>query len=199
MDSESGVKNAFKELSECIIHVGPEFQPRIIHPMLEFLYTNRISGISSLSTNDLLSLLHLSDKWLLRDLKRLVEHELVRSHMDVNTVARMYCGTEDFNAKRLGRACIEFIMENIREVTSNVAFQEEMEHYPHLCIPVLRAAADFIPEPAHKKSRSGDHGTTNSNSNNNTAAGGCSTPVASGSKNAAASAGISSPVPDSDP
>lgn len=123
----------------------------------------------------------------------------MRSHMDVNTVARMYCGTEDFNAKRLGRACIEFIMENIREVTSNVAFQEEMEHYPHLCIPVLRAAADFIPEPAHKKSRSGDHGTTNSNSNNNTAAGGCSTPVASGSKNAAASAGISSPVPDSDP
>lgn len=73
--------------------------------------------------------------------------------MDVDNVAKMYCATEEYHANRLSRACIDFIMENIREVTGNVAFQEEMKHFPHLCIPVLKAAADLIPEPVHKKQR----------------------------------------------
>ena len=58
--------------------------------------------------------------------------------MDVNTVARMYCATEDYSAERLAKACINYIMDNIREVTGNVAFQKEMKNYPHLCIPVLQ-------------------------------------------------------------
>mmetsp|Transcript_29449 Transcript_29449/g.42132 ORF Transcript_29449/g.42132 Transcript_29449/m.42132 type:complete len:103 (+) Transcript_29449:1051-1359(+) len=92
---------------------------------------------------------------MLRDLKRLCEHELIRL-MDVDNVAKMYCATEEYKASRLSRACIEFIMENLREVTGNLSFQEEMKHYPHLCIPVLKAAADLIPEPASKKQRTGD-------------------------------------------
>ena len=144
---------AFKESNDCVIHVEPHFSPRVVRLMLEFIYTNHILGLASVSTDDLLSLLHLSDFWSLRDCKRLVEHELIRSHMDVNTVARMYCATEDYNAKRLAKACIEFIMDNIREVAGNVTFQEEMKNYPHLCIPVLRACSALIPEPLHKKQR----------------------------------------------
>lgn len=175
---------AFKESEECTIKVEPDFSPMHIRCMLEFIYTNRISSIRDISTDDLLSILHLSDKWLLRDLKRLVEHELIRNHMSVRTVARMYGATEDFNAQRLSRACIEFIMANLRLVTGNTSFEEEMKNYPHLCIPVLKAAADLIPEgPAHKKQRT-DHGSSNA---------GTSTPTAS-----AGNVG-SSPVPDSDP
>jgi len=147
-------KFSFRESKECIIKVESTFAPNHVRYMLEFLYTNRISSLNAISTDDLLCLLHLSDKWLLRDLKRLVEHELVRNHMEVHTVARMYCATEDYNALRLSKACIDFIMDNIRQVTGNAAFQEEMRHYPHLCIPVLKAAADLIPEgPVHKKQR----------------------------------------------
>lgn len=146
---------AFRESTENTIRVEPTFGPRIVRLMLEFVYTNRIASLSHgrISTDDLLSLLHLSDRWLLRDLKRLVEHELIRSHMDVNTVPRMYCATEDFHARRLSKACIDFIMENIREVAGNHAFQEEMKHYPHLTLPILKAAADMIPQPVHKKQR----------------------------------------------
>jgi hypothetical protein len=168
---------SYKKNKRGVINVDPCFTERTIRLMLEFIYTNRIRSIANVSTNDLMLLLHLSDLWLLRDLKRLVEHELIRSHMDVNTVARMYCATEDYHAERLARACINYIMDNIREVTGNVAFQEEMKHYPHLCIPVLRAAADLIPEqPSHKKQRTSDH-------------------VASSTPGAAA---LSSPVPDTD-
>lgn len=183
----------FRESTECVIRVEPIFAPKIVRLMLEFLYTNRIeclqasaklAGPSShgATTDELLSLLHLADMWQLRDLKRLVEHELIRGHMKINTVARMYCATDDFHAKRLSKSCLEFIMENYREVTGSVAFQEEMKHYPSLCIPVLKAAADLIPEPAQKKQRT-------------SGASDLSKPDMPGSS--AAGAG-SSPVPDSD-
>jgi speckle-type POZ protein len=176
---------AFKESQECTIQVDSTFSPLHIRYMLEFIYTNRIQTIRAVTTDDLLCILHLSDKWLLRDLKRLIEHELIRNHMSVHTVARMYGATEDFNAQRLSRACIEFIMANLRQVTGNTTFEEEMKNYPHLCIPVLKAAADMIPEgPVHKKQRT-EHVLSSS--------GGASTPSA-----AAATLG-SSPVPDSDP
>ena len=175
---------AFRESEECTIKVDPNFTPSHIQFMLEFIYTNRIQQIRGISTDDLLCILHLSDKWLLRDLKRLVEHELIRNHMSVHTVARMYGATEDFNAQRLSRACIEFIMANLRQVTGNTTFEEEMKNYPHLCIPVLKAAADMIPEgPVHKKQRT-EHGGSSANA---------STP------SAVAAALGSSPVPDSDP
>lgn len=177
---------AFRESGECTVNVEPTFTPTHIQSMLEFVYTNRIVGLRHISTDDLLCILHLSDIWLLRDLKRLVEHELIRNHMSVHTVARMYGATEDFKAQRLSRACIEFIMANLRQVTGNTTFEEEMKNYPHLCIPVLKAAADLIPEgPVHKKQRT-DHGSSS--------AAASSTPTAPPS-----AAGLgSSPVPDSD-
>lgn len=155
---------AFRESDECTIRVESMFGVTHIQHMLEFIYTNRIPSIHTLSTDDLLTLLHLSDKWLLRDLKRLVEHELIRHHMEVNTVARMYCATEDYHAERLSRACIDFIMANIRQVTSNDTFQEEMHNYPHLCIPVLKAAAAIIEDgqPQTKKQRTGEANASSS-------------------------------------
>jgi len=171
-------KEAFRESADCIINVEPNFSAEIIRLTLEFIYTNRIQSISKISTDDLLSLLHMSDIWLLRDLKRLAEHELVRSHMDVNTVARMYGATEDHNATRLSKACLDFIMENIQEVTVNVAFEEEMQHHSHLFIPLLKAAADRMNGQPHKKQRTGDYSGV---------------PVPTPTAGA-----VSSPVPDSD-
>lgn len=154
----------FRESTECIIRVEPSFSPKIVRLMMEFLYTNRIECLQvstklsgpvphTISTDELLSLLHLADMWQLRDLKRMVEHELIRAHMKINNVARMYCATDDFHAKRLSKSCLEFIMDNYREVTGSVNFQEEMKHYPTLLIPVLKAAAELIPEQPPKKQR----------------------------------------------
>ena len=173
---------SFRESEDCVIHVEPDFAPCHIRYMMEFIYTNRIQSVKEISTDDLLCLLHLSDRWLIRDLKRLVEHELIRNHMTIQSVARMYGATEDFHANRLSRACIDFIMDNLRQLAGNSTFEEEMKNYPHLCIPVLKAAAEMIPEgPLHKKQRT-DHGST-----------------AAATPSSAAAALGSSPVPDSDP
>eukprot|EP00957_Ditylum_brightwellii_P106478 8123218-Ditylum_brightwellii.AAC.1 len=67
-----------------------------------------------------------------------------------------------------------------------------MKHYPHLCIPVLKAAADLIPEPAHKKARTGDHSGSGGGG-----AGGSGT-AAGGSSGGGGAGCSSSPVPDSD-
>lgn len=153
----------FRESEECVIRVDAGFSECHIRFVLEFIYTNRIQNLAKVSTNDLLHLLHLSDKWLLRDLKRLVEHELVRNHMTVQNVARLYGATEEYHAQRLAKACIEFIMANLRILAGNAAFEEEMKNYPHLCIPVLKAAAEMIPDgqPMLKKQRT--EATPNSN------------------------------------
>ena len=169
---------AFREAQECIVRVESIFAERHVRYLLEFIYTNRLKDIKDIDTDDLLCLLHLSDKWMIRDLKRLAEHELIREHMTVQTVARLYGATEVFNAKRLARACIEFIMSNLRQLAGNSSFEDEMKQYPHLCIPVLKAAADLIPEgPLHKKQRTDHHHSMPS----------------------LATAAGSSPVPDSDP
>lgn len=145
---------AFKESKEATVNVDPMFKEVHIRGTLEFIYTNRIANLHKLPTNDVLSILHLSDMWLLRDLKRICEHELIRSHLTVLTVARLYGATESFNAKRLARACVEFIMSNLRQVTGSPGFLEEMKNFPHLMLPVLKAAADLIPEgPVLKKQR----------------------------------------------
>jgi speckle-type POZ protein len=157
-------KKHFREAETCTIKVEAVFTLTHVRYVLEFLYTNRIMDIGNISTDDLLCLLHLSDMWMLRDLKRIVEHELIH-HMSLDTVARMYGATEDFHAQRLARACIEFIMGNLRQLAGNPAFEEDMKNYPLLCIPVLKAAADLIPDgPPHKKQRLADSHTPSSGS-----------------------------------
>jgi len=145
-------KSGFRESDGGKIYVDKCFPPDTVRKLLEFVYSNRIVNIKDCTAQELLDLLHISNRWLLRDLKRLCEYELMRL-MDIDNVARMYCATEEYKAGRLARACIEFIMDNLRQVTSNRSFTEEMKHYPHLLMPILKAAADVIGEPATKKLR----------------------------------------------
>ena len=207
---------AFKEAGECVVHVDPAFAEQHVRVALEFIYTNRITKIRDISTNDLLSLLRLSDMWLLRDMTRLVEHELIRNHMSTSTIVQMYGATEQLSAKRLSHACVLFIMNNLRHLAGNTVFMEEMQHYPLLCIPVLKAAAELLSDgPLNKKQRTalslsasavgnaGEH--HGSNQHNHHSSGG----APSGSNNHSnknnnnnniniAAALRSSPVPDSD-
>ena len=194
----SGGPMAFKESQDCIVKVENTFNASHIRWCLEFIYTNRIVALRSIGTDDLLRLLHLSDRWLLRDLKRLVEHELIRDHMRVDTVARMYGATEEFTAQRLQAACIEFIMTNLRQLAGNQDFEDEMKNYPHLCMPVLKAAADLIPEPAPKKQRTNDHHHHGHHGSSAAAAASAAQHASHHNGGTPSSAVGSSPVPDSD-
>jgi hypothetical protein len=139
-------------VTESVIVVGDEFSVDCVSRMLEWCYTNRIKHLDALSAMELLDLLRLADKWLLKDLKRITEFKL-KDLMTVENVARMLCATEDFKALRLQKLCVKYIMDHIKEVTKSNLFREEMKMYPHLCIPILQEAANLIPEPPSKKQR----------------------------------------------
>eukprot|EP00815_Leptocylindrus_aporus_P011629 CAMPEP_0116057616 /NCGR_PEP_ID=MMETSP0322-20121206/4717_1 /TAXON_ID=163516 /ORGANISM="Leptocylindrus danicus var. apora, Strain B651" /LENGTH=341 /DNA_ID=CAMNT_0003541661 /DNA_START=9 /DNA_END=1030 /DNA_ORIENTATION=- len=146
-------KNTFGESENLTLKIPNMFKAFTIQKMLEFIYTNRVECLSNLTIEQLLGLLHCAEYYVLRDLKKIVEHCLI-SKMDVTNVARLYCATEDYSAKRLAQSCIQFIMDHIREVTNDENFTHEMRNYPNLCIPVLQEAAKLIPEgPAAKKPR----------------------------------------------
>jgi hypothetical protein len=64
----------FLESADCTINVEPTFSPPHIRYMPKFIYTNGIQALRLVLTDNLLCILHLSDKWLLRDLQHLIEH-----------------------------------------------------------------------------------------------------------------------------
>lgn len=151
-------KETFTATNSGRVNVGKEFSEKSICAMLEFVYCNRIYSIPNFTVEEILELMNLSDRWILKDLKRLCEFELT-TRMDLDNVARMYCASEACAAPSLSKYCIEFIMDNLREVTSNASFKKEMEHYPELLFPVLNRVADSIAEPAHKKQRTTEPGS----------------------------------------
>lgn len=119
--------------------------------MLEWVYTNRVCSLPDFTAQEALDLLKLSDRWILRDLKKLCEYRLMRL-MSVSNIALILHATEEYDAKRLKHAATQYIMANIKEVTADGNFQEEMKKHPHLCMPILQEAASLIPErPPAKK------------------------------------------------
>mmetsp|Transcript_13384 Transcript_13384/g.29522 ORF Transcript_13384/g.29522 Transcript_13384/m.29522 type:complete len:265 (+) Transcript_13384:460-1254(+) len=124
----------------------------------EGTFTATNSGKVNVGLEQILELMNLSDRWILEDLKRLCEFELT-TRMDFNNVAKMYCASEACAAPSLSKYCIEFIMDNLRELTANASFKKEMENYPELLFPVLNSVADKMPGPAHKKQRTAEPGS----------------------------------------
>lgn len=146
-------KNTFGESETSTLKIPSIFKAVIVQMMLEFVYTNRIIGLPEMSIEALLELLHCAEFYGLRDLKKISEYCLI-GKMDVSNVAKLYCATEDYRAKRLAQSCLEFIMNHIHEVTTDENFTIEMRNYPNLCIPILQEAAKLIPEgPVTKKPR----------------------------------------------
>jgi hypothetical protein len=141
-----------------IIRVHPPIQPHHVRIMLEFLYTNRIANIEHISTEDLLRIMHLADLWLFEALKKYVEYEFIKPsspHMTIDTVGRLYAATQECGGggassynnnsnDRFQNACVEFILENIREMADHPELHAVLKQHPTLYMPVLKRAAEII-------------------------------------------------------
>ena len=68
--------------------------------------------------------------------------------------------TTDTTTSILTRHCMQFIMENIKTITSCGAFQEQLKRNPTVIIPILRKAAEQVPDSrAHSGNGSGIGGS----------------------------------------
>ncbi|CAM9511614.1 unnamed protein product, partial [Phaeothamnion confervicola] len=113
-------------------------EPSSMRKMLEFIYTNRVSDLGKSNAEELTRLLSLSEEYLLRDLKTLVEHA-ARAAVDANNVAKLLDAAEQFHADVLKQACMDYIHKNMADVSHNPNFEQHFCSAPALGIAIIKA------------------------------------------------------------
>lgn len=84
--------------------------PYLFSLFLEYLYSGRLE-CSSLTVDQLAEMLLLSDRYELDSLKQACEHGL-KSHLDDDSVLYFFSMADQFNAKILKSACVQFIAQH---------------------------------------------------------------------------------------
>uniref|UniRef100_A0A7S2W1Z2 BTB domain-containing protein n=1 Tax=Rhizochromulina marina TaxID=1034831 RepID=A0A7S2W1Z2_9STRA len=121
--------------------------------MLEFIYTNRVEGLKECSAHELLDLLSAAEEFLLPDLKSLCEHA-AQSLINTENVAKMMSAAERFEAPLLQKACINYILgPEKNDVIDHPTFKQELESYPLMLFPIIKAAPTLSNSPPAKRQR----------------------------------------------
>jgi hypothetical protein len=108
--------------------------------MLEFIYTNRVECLKENSAHEVLDLLSAAEEFLLPDLKKLSEHA-AKGLINIENVAKMLSAAERFGAPVLRESCVQFILgEHKDDIIEHPGFQQELQAYPSLLLPIIRAA-----------------------------------------------------------
>lgn len=123
------------------IRVPDGFDEATVRRLLEFIYTNRLPGADELCAQNLISLLHLADVWLVIDLKRLCEYHLM-ALLHVSNAGQMLCATERFNARRLQKATVNFVVENIADVMKDPTFIQQIGDCPKSLVQLFHETAE---------------------------------------------------------
>jgi hypothetical protein len=92
------------------------------------------------SANEVLDLLSAAEEYLLPDLKKLCEHAAT-SLINTEIVAKMMSAADRFDAPLLRQACISYILgPDKQEVIEHPTFKSELEAYPLMLFPIIKAA-----------------------------------------------------------
>lgn len=76
--------------------------------MLEFIYTNYVQDINSCSGNEVISLLVLSNEYLLQDLRQICERNAAKL-ISLENIGRFMLLSQGHNASGLRDACADFV------------------------------------------------------------------------------------------
>ena len=126
--------------------------------MLEFIYSNRVENLKDCSAFEVLDLLSASEEYLLTDLKKLCEQAAIPL-LSPEMVAKMMSAADRFDAPALRQACINYILGPQKQVVmEHPTFKAELEAYPAMLFPIIRAAppVDALAAPPAKFPRVGE-------------------------------------------
>ncbi|OQS05738.1 hypothetical protein THRCLA_02165 [Thraustotheca clavata] len=146
--------DSMKESESGIILLRDD-SPDMIRRLLEFIYTNRISDLPSLSASQIIELLALAEQYLLRSMKDLCEvtaMELITNEH----CTKLLSAAERYNASYLKENCVKHIVENMQEIVDEEGFRQEIEQHPTLAFIIMKAHSlhpSYSPEPAAKRRR----------------------------------------------
>lgn len=126
---KSGLKESFSSVVEI-----KDVEPRIFEAMLLFIYTNRVvEDIKTIAKDLLLA----SDKYLLKGLAEICEHQLCQT-ININNCVELLAFAEDLNRAQLKKSVILFIKENIKHVLDCDFWKSLMISYPELALEALK-------------------------------------------------------------
>jgi hypothetical protein len=140
-------KGGMRESVQGVVEV-PQYSPQTFRRMLEHLYTNRVKGLESCATNEVLELLTLANEYLLTDLKCLCECAAA-ALLNHENIGRMMLVADDFKADMLKEACKDYVGDNFSEIRDSEAFRQEVKCTPELALHLL----DSLPERRNKRRR----------------------------------------------
>uniref|UniRef100_A0A5S6QEG8 BTB domain-containing protein n=1 Tax=Trichuris muris TaxID=70415 RepID=A0A5S6QEG8_TRIMR len=110
-----------------------DFEPDVIQELIHFIYTGYSNRIDELGAD----LLTAADKYNLEDLKLHCEKALVRAINTQNACALLALA-DSHMASSLYRACVEYIRQNINDVTDSPGWQTLVRDYPNLITELFR-------------------------------------------------------------
>ena len=136
MFKPGGMRESKKEVIEITNHSSATFLR-----LLEFVYTNTVRDLDKIESANLISLLMLSNEYLLEDLRVLCEQTAARC-LDMNNITALITLSAKHNAEALRKACLKFVQENNEEIRTNPQIREEIRSNPELALIFFDAHTD---------------------------------------------------------
>ncbi len=94
--------------------------------MIEYVYSNTIKDVESISANDIIELLTLANEYLLIDLRVLCEH-LAAKCLTFDNIGKFYLLSNTHNATELRAACQRYVSKNSSALKVHQNFRNEIE------------------------------------------------------------------------
>lgn len=150
------------------------YEPTAFRRMLEFIYTNHVQDIHTCSGNEVISLLVLSNEYLLQELRQLCETNASKL-ISLENIGRFMLLSQENNASVLRRACAGFVDENKIVLAQDAGFRQEIENCPELGLILFELSVprgldnnDSSDSPETKRRRiTRDNNTNDGDDNNN--------------------------------
>lgn len=95
----------------------------VVQYLLDYLYTDQVSAISTDDLEHIYSLLIIADEFLIPRLKEHCEHNLSTA-ITLKNVTQILAFANMYNAKQLGRCCTEFICLNLAAMLESRALED---------------------------------------------------------------------------
>ncbi|CAF0724101.1 unnamed protein product [Didymodactylos carnosus] len=113
-----------------------DLKPETIKSMLEYIYTGKVNDIK----NSTVELYRCADKYQLEDLRLQAEMALMNS-ISIDSSAEILLLADQHHSKELKLKVIQFIVQNLKAVTSTEGWHKYVSCVPDLVTEVIQATA----------------------------------------------------------
>ncbi|GMH53829.1 hypothetical protein TL16_g01540 [Triparma laevis f. inornata] len=163
---------------DVVIGVNSEYTVDAVKVVLEFIYTASVTSVLELAdelagsegkigkpiamASILTEVIEMAKGWGFETLVEICEYGAIKSINADNVLQYLTTPPTKTSSPQtpLTKSCMQFIMENMKTVTNSESFQDQLTNNPTLIIPILRKAAESVPEKKGRKRKISETNTS---------------------------------------